>query len=47
MFLAGVNVDTDGNKEDSNEAKEEKSMYENGESTCLKIGKLYRPAVSW
>lgn len=40
-------MDTNGNKEDGNKAKEEKSMYENGESTCLEVGKFYCSVISW
>lgn len=36
-----------GNKKDNHKAKEEKRMNKNGNSTCLEINKLDRPAFAW
>jgi hypothetical protein len=45
-LLSGIDVNTNGNKEDSDEPRKNNSMYSNGSTTCLHIPKLHHPALS-
>ena len=46
MSLPSVNVNTDGNKEDSNEAEVDDGVNQNSRAACMHIPKLNHFALS-